>query len=404
MNNIKMNFINTKYITSLLFACYFIIILTNCTKNQEESQAEEDHTEEQIIHFTQAQYDIAGIETGKAEKRSIGTELKVNGVIDVPPHSQISITLPYGGFLKNTEMLPGTEVKKGQLLATIENPDFIQFQREYLENLAQQEYLRAEFKRQEKLFNQDVIAEKIYQQAKSNFVANEVRVRTMGDRLELIGFSLKQIKEGKTTPRVNIYSPITGSVLDVYVNVGKYISSKDVIMDITDTKDLHVELSVYENDIAHVRKGQLIRFTVTNSPAKIREAEVFLIGSGVREDRSVTVHGHLRNIEDDLLPGMYVSANLIIDTKEAWTLDEEAVVRYSGKYYVFILTISNKANEQKAYAFEMKEVVVGVSEASFMEVEYLLAKSNIETDLIVLKGAYSILSKSKNSGDEGHGH
>ena len=48
---------------------------------------------------------------------------------------------------------------------------------------------------------------------------------------------------------VNIYAPVSGSVREVYTNVGKYIDPEDVIMDVTDAKDLHVELTVYENDI-----------------------------------------------------------------------------------------------------------------------------------------------------------
>ena len=114
---------------------------------------------------------MGGIIIGKASKRKIGTELQVNGIIDVPPHSKVSINLPYGGFLKDTQMLPGTKVKKGQLIAIIENPEFIEFQQEYLESVAQQEYLKAEYERQEKLYNEEVSSEKTYQQAKSDFLA-----------------------------------------------------------------------------------------------------------------------------------------------------------------------------------------------------------------------------------------
>jgi cobalt-zinc-cadmium efflux system membrane fusion protein len=379
-----------------------LVVLSTCTRRPENKiEEEEDSHEENLVEFTQAQYQMAKIVVGKAEKRKIGTELKVNGIIDVPPHSQISITLPYGGFLKDTDMLPGTKVKKGQLLATIENPDFIQFQQEYLENLAQHEYLEADFLRQEKLFKEEVVSEKIYQQAKSAFMANEVRVKTMGDRLELIGFSLKRLREGKTSSSVNIYSPITGSVLDVDANVGKYINPEDVIMDITDTRDLHVELSVYENDISHVKDGQVIHFTVTNSPNKIREAEVFLVGSEVREDRSVTVHGHLKNIELDLMPGMYVSAKLIIDTNSVWTISKDAVVRFKGKQYIYLMNNHQQGNQ--SYQFEMLEVTTGLTEDEFIEIKYTSGLTDIKTDIIVQSGAYSILSELKNSAEE-HGH
>ncbi len=379
-----------------------VIMIPACTTKQDKKESEGIYVQDKLVELTKEQIAIAGILMGKASKRNIGTELKVNGIIDVPPHSRVSINLPYGGFLKDTKMLPGTMVKKGQLLAIIENPEFIQFQQDYLESLAQQEYLKAEYVRQKELFREEVSSERTYQLAKSEYLANDVHVRTMGDRLELIGFNLNRIRKGETSASVSIYSPISGSVRDVYTNVGKYINPQDPIMEITDTKDLHVELSVYENDIPHIQEGQKIRFTVTNSPNQIREAEVFLVGSSVREDHSVTVHGHLRQVEKDLLPGMYVSANLIVDTNEAWTVSKDAVVRYNGKHFVYVLNNNHQENNQNVYSFELKEVIKGMTETDFIQIEYLKNKNDINSDTIVLKGAYSILSESKISEEEGH--
>jgi len=380
-----------------------ILLLLSCSAKPEKVDLEGGgHSD--LIELTQAQYDQAGIVLGKAGKRTIGSELKVNGIIDVPPHGKVSIHLPYGGFLKSTEMLPGTKVRKGQLLAVIENPDFIHFQQDYLENLAEREFLKAEYERQEALLLENVIAKKEYQQAKSAFEANGVRVKTMGDRLKLIGFNLTSIKEGKTSASVKIYSPISGSVREIYANVGKYIDPEDAIMDLTDNTDLHVELSVYENDIPQVKEGQKIRFAITSTPNQIREAEVFLIGSGVREDRSVTVHGHLDKIEKDLLPGMYVSASIIIGSNEVWTVPEEAVVRFNGKHYVYLLDSKKQENNQTVLHFEMKEVIKGMIEDGYVQVDYSTDQGDISSDEIVLKGAYTLLSKSKNIEDDGDGH
>jgi len=392
MKNIK-----NKYIYRVLSIQLLALFLYSCSTKLEEVSVLEDNNEEQIIEFTQAQYDQAGIVIGNAGKRTIGSELKVNGLIDVPPHGKISINLPYGGFLKNTEMLSGTKVKKGQLLAVIENPDFIQFQQDYLENLAQREFLKAEYDRQKELFNEKVAAGKSYQQAKSAFEVNNVRVKTLGDKLKLIGFNLNSIREGKTSASVNIYSPISGSVREVYSNVGKYVNPQDPIMELTDITDLHVELSVFENDIPHVKEGQKIHFAVNSTPDQIREAEVFLIGSGVREDRSVTVHGHLKKIEKDLLPGMYVSAKIIIDTNEAWTVSEEAIVRFNGKHFIYTLIGRKKENRQSLYHFEMKEIIKGTSEEGYVQIDYLSDQEDISSDEIVQKGAFAILSKSKNT-------
>ncbi|MGB5928448.1 MAG: efflux RND transporter periplasmic adaptor subunit, partial [Cyclobacteriaceae bacterium] len=333
-----------QYISNLFTMTLMILIMASCNSKTEEAAKEEHHEEKNNVELTQAQYDQANIELGSIEKRVIGSELMVNGIIDVPPQGNISINMPYGGFVKYINMLPGTSVKKGQLLATIENPEFIQFQQDYLEGLANQEFLKAEFDRQQELYNEKVASGKSFQQAKSNYLANEAKIKTMEARLKLIGINLAKIRDGIVATSVSIYSPVTGSVREVYTNMGKYIHPQDVIMDITNAEDLHVELTVYENDIPKIKKGQRIRFTLANTPDQWREAEVFLLGSSVREDRSVTVHGHLEQMYEDLLPGMYVTAKVETDSNDVWTVPEPSVVRFGGKYYIFAYTDQRTEN------------------------------------------------------------
>lgn len=380
-----------------------MVIVASCgTKTAEV--AEEHHAEESSVELTQAQYQQAKIALGAIEKRNIGSELQVNGIIAVPPQSNISINMPYGGFVKFTDLLPGTSVKKGQLLAVIENPDFIQFQQDYLEGLANQEYLKAEFERQQELYNEKVASGKSFQQAKSAYLANEARIKTMEARLKLIGFNPTKISSGSVSASVNVYSPVTGYVREVFTNIGKYIDPKDVIMNITNSEDLHVELTVYENDIPRIKEGQRIRFSLANSPDQWREAEVFLIGSGVREDRSVTVHGHLKEMYDDLLPGMYVTAKVETNTNEVWAVPESAVVRFVGKRYIFGYVNEHMENGEKVHAFEMLEVTSGYSEDGFTHVTLVDSSKELSTIKLVSEGAFTLLAKAKNTEEEGGGH
>tara|TARA_R110001592_G_scaffold162584_2_gene395984 strand:+ start:116098 stop:117252 length:1155 start_codon:yes stop_codon:yes gene_type:complete len=381
-----------------------ILIMASCNSKTEKAANEEHHEEENALELTQAQYDQANIELGSIEKRVIGSELMVNGIIDVPPQGNISINMPYGGFVKYIDMLPGTSVKKGQLLATIENPEFIQFQQDYLEGLANQEFLKAEFDRQQELYSEKVASGKSFQQAKSNYLANEAKIKTMEARLKLIGINLAKIRDGIVATSVSIYSPVTGSVREVYTNRGKYINPQDVIMDITNAEDLHVELTVYENDIPKIRKGQRIRFTLANTPDQWREAEVFLLGSSVREDRSVTVHGHLEQMYEDLLPGMYVTAKVETDSNDVWTVPEPSVVRFGGKYYIFAYTDQRTENGKTAHDFEMLEVIKGYTEDEYTEILLVDSSTEMSTVKLVSKGAFTLLATAKNSEEEGGGH
>lgn len=392
------------YINRISMVLLIGLAIASCS-SKNEGTTEEHHEEgENTVELTQAQYEQAGIVVGSVEQRVIGSELRVNGIIDVPPQSNISVTMPYGGFVKYTEMLPGTMVKKGQLLVVIENPEFIQFQQDYLESLASQEFLKAEYDRQKELYDEKVASGKSFQQAKSDYMANEARIKSMEARLKLIGFSVSKIKEGNVSASVNIYSPVTGAIREVYTNVGKYINPEDAIMDITNSDDLHVELTVYENDVPRIKEGQRIRFALANSPNEWREAEVFLIGSGVREDRSVTVHGHLKKMPADLKPGMYIAAKIETDSNKTWAAPEASIVRFGGKHYVFVYAGERSEDGQQMHDFEMVEVQKGPTEDGYTQVSLMETTKEINSLKLVTTGAFTLLAKAKNTEDEGGHH
>jgi cobalt-zinc-cadmium efflux system membrane fusion protein len=282
---------------------------------------------------------------------------------------------------------------------------FIDIQQNYLETLAKGEYLKTDFERQEILYNEEVSSAKVYQQAKSMYNTNRAQINAMEEKLRLIGINLKSLKAGKVSSAVNIYSPVTGQVREVFSNIGKFVGPEDIIMDVTDAKDLHVELTVYESDITKVQTGQKIRFSLANKPESWKEAEVYLIGSGVRDDRSITVHGHLLKEYEDLWPGMFVNARIETGNSDSYTLPEDAVVRFNSKNYIFISKESNKENGVEKHNFEMVEVITGSSEAGIIQIDLVEQALDLKSASIVVKDANTLLATAKNSDDGGgHGH
>jgi cobalt-zinc-cadmium efflux system membrane fusion protein len=389
------------YIISVFAA---LILAVGC-KDTKQTMVEDDHKDDKNkVELTDAQLAHTAVLIGKVEKRKIGHEITVNGMIDVPPQGNISVTAPYGGFLKYTEMLPGSRIKKGQIIATIENPEFIEFQREYLEALANSDYLKADFERQETLNNENVTSTKVFQKAKSMYLTNQANVKSLESKLRLIGINPSSAKNGNLSTVVNIYSPINGVVREVYINTGRYFNPQDVIMDITDASDLHVELKVYEDDIHLVRNGQRIRFRLANAPKVWMEAEVFLIGNSVRNDRSITIHGHLKDKNEELLPGMFINAAIEVEAEDQYALPEEAIVRFEGKHYVFKSLGKRTEGETTVYDFEMLEIKKGNEEEGFVAFTFEDESQDISNMEVVLKDAFTLLAKAKNSEEEGGGH
>jgi membrane fusion protein, heavy metal efflux system len=348
-------------------------------------------TEESTVKLTDAQLQNGKIQIGKAELRSLKGILKVNGVIDVPPQNLISVSFPLGGYLKKTDLLPGMPIKKGQVIATLEDAAYIQLQQDYLTVSAKLDYLQLELARQQELSAQKINAEKTLQQVQSDVRLQQISQKALAEKLRLIGINPNNLTENNMTRTVSIYSPISGYVSKVNVNIGKYLAPTDVMFQLVNTDDLHANLTVFEKDIPKLKIGQKLMVAVPSLPNKMYAAEIILIGRDLNENRAVEVHCHFENEDHKLSPGMFLSAEIQTTETNALTVPNDAVVRFENKYFIFI--------EKEKGVFEMIEVTLGVADKMNSQVTPL-SISDISMLKIVTQGAYAILSKMKNTAEE----
>ena len=399
------------------FNCFLVfaaVLITSCNTETKDAPVEEHHEEEEetIVDLTGAQIQSAGIKLGKIEEKQISGTIRVNGLLDVPPQQLVTISAPLGGFLKSTSLLQGSRVRKGQLIATIENLEFIQIQQDYLEAKGSFEFAKADYERQQELAEQNVNSEKTLQQAKSNFTSWQARYAGLREKLKVLNLNATSIEAGNVRSTINLYSPIDGYVTEVNVNIGKFVNPTDVLFEIVDTEHLHAELIVFEKDVPKLKIGQKVRFTLANE-SKERLATVYLIGREIGEDRTIRIHCHIDEEDKELLPGMYLNAVVEAGGLIVPALPAEAVVGYQGKKYVFMVAEENHQEEEgdskesesagEGQHFQIVEVRTGNSEFGFIELTSLgpLTKDS----QIAIEGAYALLSAMKNSEEEGgHGH
>lgn len=398
---------NINLILSMLVSA--VIVLSCATDQKQETETEEAHheTETDIIVLTGVQVKTAGVALGHTEKKQISGTIKVNGHLDVPPQELISISVPLGGFLKDTELLQGSRVKKGQVIAVIENPEYIQIQQDYLEAKSQLSFASADYDRQKQLAQENVNSQKTLQQAKTTFETWLAKTNALKARLQLLNVNLGSLEEGNITGRINLYAPINGYVTEVNVNIGKYVSPTDVIFEIVDTRHLHAELIIFEKDVPKIKIGQKVRFTLANESSE-RMATVYLIGRQIGPDRTIRIHCHLDTEDTQLLPGMYLKAVVEAGSTTVTALPNDAIVDFQGRKYIFTVPAEkethadSKGANQGDHHFQIVEIQAGHSELGYTEV-ILPEDIDMETGIVV-KGAYALLSKLKNSEEEGHAH
>jgi cobalt-zinc-cadmium efflux system membrane fusion protein len=303
----------------------------------------------------------------------------------------VSVSMPLGGFLKSTKLLPGMHVKKGEIIANMEDQQYIQLQQEYLMAKSKLAFTEQEFNRQKELNQSKASSDKVFQQTEMDFKNQKIVMSALAEKLRLININPETLNESNLSRSVNVYSSIDGFVSKVDVNIGKYVNPSDVLFELINPDDIHLNLKVFEKDLDKLAIGQKLLAFNNNTPQKKYPCEIILISRDLSADRTGEVHCHFDDYDKSLLPGMYMNAEVEINAVNALTIIEDAIVNFEGKNYVFISKDKNQ--------FEMLEIIKGSSENNYTQINAVDNK-NISKTTFVVKGAYSLLMQLKNKSEE----
>jgi len=390
--------IKNKYkISIIVFG--FLLSGVSCTIGSKPADASADAEvlPEDIVELRDDQINLSGIEFGSVELRSVSDNLKVNGVVSVAPQSQATVCMPLGGFIKSTTLLPGSAVKKGQTLALIENQDFVDVQQNYLEAKNRLVFAEAEYRRHTELYKDDVYSEKNVQQVTVEYKNLKALVRSLEQKLILIGINPAELSEDNISNTVNLVSPIAGFLKSVNVNIGKYVSSTDILFEIVNSDKLFLELTLFEKDADNVAIGQKVKFYINNE-VEVHEAFISQTGKSVSNDKTFRVYGTVISDCKNLLPGMYVNAIIEESDLLVKALPSEAVVSFDDKDYIFVYEREKEEEGKPFTEYRIIEIKKGVTSSGYTEIQFPEG-FDFKPVKVVIKGAYNLLSAKKNAGE-----
>jgi cobalt-zinc-cadmium efflux system membrane fusion protein len=378
-----------------LFILSIILVgmLTGCSS--EGKKAEVAPTEmKTLVSLNQDQMKNAGVKLGKPGFESIGMTIYANGTMEVPPQNKTVISVQFGGFVKSLDVLDGMTVRKGQRLFTIEHPDLIQLQQDYLEVIGQMEYLKSEMERQKTLYEKDAGSAKAYQQAKAEYQMASARKSGLSAKLDMAGVNMGSLNNGNIQRSISVVSPFDGVVTKVAVNVGAYAEPTEHLLEIIDLKHSHAEVIVFEKDVRFLSIGQKVSLRITGKEELI-EAEVFLIGKEIGRDRTVKVHCHLNEENKDIAPGSYFKATIQAGESKLHCVPNEAIVELDGEPVIFQFVKKSGKNS----FFKPIPVRILIAEKELTAFEFI-QKGVTFDQTFVLNGAYDIMSSIMVSGEE----
>lgn len=370
-----------------LFHIFFLLTIISCgTKSEPKTNSESNENE---ITLTDEQLASIGITYAQIENKIVSEHINLSGKIDVPPQNMVTISVPLGGYVKNTHLLPGMHVKKGESIAEIEGQQYIQLQQEYLTTKAKLVYLEKEFERQKTLNEAKAGSDKAFQQTEAEYKTMKIDFKALQEKLKLIGVNPETLNDMNLTKSIRITSPIDGYVSKVNVNIGKYVNSTDVLFELVNPDDIHLALHVFEKDIDKLSIGQKVWAFTNSNPAKRYPCDIILIGKDVSADKSIVVHCHFENYDHSLVPGLYMNAQIELSNTAMETLSDECIVQFDGKNYVVV----SKSDQ----VYQLLEIEVGVKENGYTSITNTEQLKGLK---IVKKGSYQLLMAMKKQSED----
>lgn len=374
----------------IAFTTTLVFPFISCTSSTEKKAAPEVATSTTSVTLTDLQMKNATVVVGSFSDQTISETLQLNGMVDVPPQNIVSISFPLGGYLKSTKLLPGMHIFKGESIGIIEDQALVQLQQDYLMAKSKLTFSKLEYERQKSLNETKTVADKIFQQAQSDYENTKLLVLGLGEKLRLININPEKLSGNSISRMVSIPSPINGFVSKVNVNIGKYVQPQDVLFELINPTDLHAALTVFEKDLNKIKQGQKVQIYFVDEPNKKYDAAVILVTKNIDENRSGTVHCHFEKLPGNLKPGMYINASINLSNSMVKALPEDAVVRYENKEWVFI--------EKGKNLFESVAVTTGKRNNGWIEIT--TTSDSLINKQVVIKNAFAVLSAMKNVAED----
>ena len=423
----KFNINKIAFIATIVVLIFSFSACKNDKQNEGQStgakateKAEAPHEEEAptITTLTEEQIKAVGIQLGVVEQKELTATIRANGLLKVPNNNKANATSLYGGVIKTLNVQIGDYVKKGQVIATIANPQFIQLQEEYLSTASRITFAEQELSRQKELFEGNAGAKKNLQSATAELNSLRTRRASLQQQIQLMGINPGSVSNGNLKSALVVTSPLNGTVSNVFAKIGSYADVSSPVIEIVDNSSLHLDLQVFEKDLPKIKVGQIIHFTLTNNPTTVYDASVFSIGSSFEnESKTIAVHCRVNGNKNGLIDGMNITGIVSLDNITTPAVPNDAIVNADGKYYVFIQTDKkveehkevgeeenkegdeNERKEGKANMnFEKVEILKGVSDMGYTAITFV---NQIPANAkIVVKGAFFINAKLSNTGED----
>lgn len=327
------------------------------------------------------------IEGVAAEHRELASHLPAMGRIRADPYREAIVSYPFTARIAGIEARLGEWVEPGQPLVVLQSEEVGEATSAFYRANADYELARANYEREDQLYQNGVGARKDFTSAQTELRVAEANRDAAEKKLHVLGFTEEMVgllnETHQVNPVITLFAPVGGKVVTNTAVLGGMVDQSTEILTIMDPTHLWVEAAVYEKDIAGVSVGQKVEVTVPAYPDESFKGTITYVSDILDpETRTITVRTELSNPDLKLKPGMF--ANLSIELSHigaALSVPSEAVLDDLGWPMVFV--------RRNARQFQPRLVTPGARQNGFVEIVAGLEPG----DWVVTTGNFQLKSK-----------
>jgi len=368
--------------------------------HEDGSAHDHEHESGDVITVEEEWSRLIGLETATVKRKAIELVISAPGQI-VPNQNQQAIISPFiessvNCVFKNV----GGRVKKGDLLVCLTSPEIGILRAEYDKAKAELKIQKQNFQRKEKLFKENIISDKSFQEANLSKKLADVNYNYAMKKLLALGIKENEIDTPPSEhsdavgSTIHLYAPISGLITFRDASIGQKVNTSSRMFEIIDLKNVWLEADVFEKDLTKIRIGQKVKLTVTAYADEIFTGKIFYIGNTLNQStKTIKLLVEISNQNEKLKPGMFANTFIVVGEKEkTLVIPKNAILEDESLNIVFV-----KEDE----GFHRHVVTTGIISDGSVEIISGLAAG----DVVVTKGNYQLKSKLKMSGIDPHaGH
>lgn len=331
------------------------------------------------LQLTAEESKAAGVRVATVSEGAVTEDVVLTATIQANQDKLARIAPRVSGRIVKVNVRLGASVRSGQALAEIDSIEVGEAQAAYAQAFSDEGVSHAAFQRADKLFADQVIAQKDYLRAKSDWEKAKAALGAAAVRRSMLGLG----PHGSNKSVFSLNAPFAGVIIDKVAVVGELAQPDKPLFTVVDLSEVWIQANLFEKDLSKVRVGASATVTTAAYPHDTFTGTVSYVGSVMdKESHTAKVVIAVPNSDGRLKLEMFASAAISAPGAHgnAITLPETSIVLIQGQPTVFM---------QHGTGYEPRVVQLGEKLR-----DKVIVRTGLKSgDKVVTEGAYAFKAK-----------